>query len=299
MVETAAAVEWIEVRNEVEALFLEHNLIQRHHPRFNIDLKDDKSYPYLAVTLDEEWPRAMVMRGAKRRGVRYFGPYAHAWAIRETLDALLRTFPIRTCTANKFQRHARLGKPCLYAHIEQCVAPCVDAVTREDYDALVASLVRFLDGDTDEVVERLTAGGDFDRVQLMTSDDSRYDHQKRYNDLDIVLDTFPFTGASASFDALWMGVPVITLSGWGFVQRMTESLHVPLGLKDLVARTTDEYEELAISVARDPARLLALRQDLRQRIEGSILCDGPAYARSLEAAYRAIWERWCETGPSR
>lgn len=144
-----------------------------------------------------------------------------------------------------------------------------------------------------------SSGGDFDRVQLMTSDDSRYDHQKRYNDLDIVLDTFPFTGASASFDALWMGVPVITLSGWGFVQRMTESLHVPLGLKDLVARTTDEYEELAVSVARDPVRLLALRQDLRQRIEGSILCDGPAYARSLEAAYRAIWERWCETGPSR
>ena len=107
MVEAAASVEWIEVRNEVEALFLEHNLIKRHHPRFNIDLKDDKSYPYLGVTLDEDWPRAMVMRGAKRKGVRYFGPYAHAWAIRETLDALLRTFPIRTCTPAKFQRHAR------------------------------------------------------------------------------------------------------------------------------------------------------------------------------------------------
>ncbi|MFM7059773.1 MAG: excinuclease ABC subunit UvrC [Actinomycetes bacterium] len=156
MVETAESVEWIEVRNEVEALFLEHNLIKRHHPRFNIDLKDDKSYPYLAITLDEEWPRAMVMRGAKRRGVRYFGPYAHAWAIRETLDALLRTFPIRTCTAAKFQRHARDGRPCLYAHIDQCVAPCVDATTREQYDAMVASLIRFLEGDVDEVVGRLT-----------------------------------------------------------------------------------------------------------------------------------------------
>lgn len=156
MVETATSVEWIEVRNEVEALFLEHNLIQRYHPRFNIDLKDDKSYPYLGVTLDEDWPRAMVMRGAKRKGVRYFGPYAHAWAIRETLDALLRTFPIRTCTPAKFQRHARLGRPCLYAHIDQCVAPCVDAVTREDYDAMVGSLIRFLDGDTDDVVARLT-----------------------------------------------------------------------------------------------------------------------------------------------
>ncbi len=135
------------------------------------------------------------------------------------------------------------------------------------------------------------AGGDFGRVHLMTSDDSRYDHQKRYNDLDIVLDTFPFTGASASFDALWMGVPVVTLSGWGFVQRMTESLHAPLGLEALVARTADQYEEIAISLARDPERLSLLRRNLRRRITGSVLCDGPAYARSLEKAYRAMWER--------
>ena len=112
-------------RNEVEALFLEFNLIQKHRPRFNIRYKDDKSYPYLAVTLDEEWPRAMVLRGAKRKGVRYFGPYAHAYAIRETLDLLLRTFPIRTCTKGKFDRYQRLGRPCLYAHIEKCAAPCV------------------------------------------------------------------------------------------------------------------------------------------------------------------------------
>lgn len=139
------------------------------------------------------------------------------------------------------------------------------------------------------------AGGDFSRVHLMTSDDSRYDHQKRYNDLDIVLDTFPFTGASASFDALWMGVPVVTLSGWGFVQRMTESFHVPLRLESLVARTTDRYEDIAVELANDQSQLVALRQDLRQRIEKSILCDGPAYARSVEAAYRTMWERWCET----
>ena len=109
MVAAAETVEWIEVRNEVEALFLEYNLIKEHRPRFNIRLKDDKSYPFLAVTLDEKWPRAMVMRGAKRKGVRYFGPYAHAYAIRETLDLLLRTFPIRTCTNGKFLRHERLG----------------------------------------------------------------------------------------------------------------------------------------------------------------------------------------------
>ena len=120
--------------NEVEAFFLEFNLIKRHRPRFNIRLKDDKSYPYLAVTLDEEWPRAMVMRGQKRKGVRYFGPFAHAYAIRETLDLLLRTFPIRTCTKRKFDRHHRLGRPCLYAHIEKCAAPCVDAIDHEEYD---------------------------------------------------------------------------------------------------------------------------------------------------------------------
>src|SRR5229473_2789331 len=124
----AEGVEWIDVRNEVEAVFLEFNLIKRHRPRFNIRLKDDKSYPFLAVTLDEEWPRAMVLRGSKRKGVRYFGPYAHAYAIRETLDLLLRTFPIRTCTKAKFDRHHRLGRPCLYAHIEKCAAPCVGAV---------------------------------------------------------------------------------------------------------------------------------------------------------------------------
>ena len=119
MVQAADHVEWIVSNNEVDAFFLEFNLIKRHKPRFNIRLKDDKSYPYLAVTLDEEWPRAMVMRGQHRKGVRYFGPFAHAYAIRETLDLLLRTFPIRTCTNSKFDRHHRLGPAVpLRAHRE-------------------------------------------------------------------------------------------------------------------------------------------------------------------------------------
>jgi excinuclease ABC subunit C len=155
MVAAAQSVEWIEVNNEVEALFLEYNLIKQHKPRFNIRLKDDKSYPFLAITIGEEWPRAMVMRGAKRKGVRYFGPFAHAYAIRETLDLLLRTFPIRTCTNAKFQRHERLGRPCLYAHIEKCVAPCVGAVTPEEYQRLVGELISFLDGETAPVLDRL------------------------------------------------------------------------------------------------------------------------------------------------
>src|ERR687891_330228 len=155
MVAVADSVEWIEVRNEVEAFFLEFNLIKRHRPRFNVRLKDDKSYPFLAVTLDEEWPRAMVMRGAKRKGVRYYGPFAHAYAIRETLDLLLRTFPIRTCTQAKFDRHHRLGRPCLYAHIEKCAAPCVGDIDKEEYTVLVDELLQFLDGDTDLIIKRL------------------------------------------------------------------------------------------------------------------------------------------------
>ena len=176
MVNTADSVEWIAVRNEVEALFLEFNLIKKHRPRFNIRLKDDKSYPYLAITLDEEWPRAMVMRGAKRKGVRYFGPYAHAYAIRETLDLLLRTFPIRTCTKNKFDRHARLGRPCLYAHIEKCVAPCVGAVTTDDYMALVAELIDFLDGDTAPILDRL------DKQMHEASDELEFERAARLRD---------------------------------------------------------------------------------------------------------------------
>jgi excinuclease ABC subunit C len=155
MVTTAESVEWIVAKNEVEAFFLEFNLIKRHRPRFNIRLKDDKSYPYLAVTLDEDWPRAMVLRGKKRKGVRYFGPYAHAYAIRETLDLLLRTFPIRTCTKSKFDRHHRLGRPCLYAHIEKCAAPCVGDIDHDDYDKLVHDLLDFLDGEHDAIIRRL------------------------------------------------------------------------------------------------------------------------------------------------
>ncbi|CAN5867774.1 excinuclease ABC subunit UvrC [soil metagenome] len=155
MMANAETVEWIQVRNDVEALMLEFSLIKAHRPRFNVRLVDDKSYPYLAVTVADEWPRPMVMRGARRKGVRYYGPFAHAYAIRETLDLLLRTFPVRTCSDNKFCRHERLGRPCLLFHIEKCVGPCVGAVDKPAYDALVGELLNFLDGDTDTIVKRL------------------------------------------------------------------------------------------------------------------------------------------------
>ncbi len=157
MVETAESVEWTIVRNEVEALMLEYSLIKQHDPRFNVRLRDDKSYPFLAITVDEQWPRALVMRGRKRKGTRYFGPYAHAYAIRDTLDLLLRSFPVRTCSPAKFNQHERLGRPCLLFHIEKCAGPCVGEIEELPYRDLVNELIDFLDGDADEIVDRLDA----------------------------------------------------------------------------------------------------------------------------------------------
>ena len=157
MVRTAESVEWTIVANEVEALMLEYSLIKQHDPRFNVRLRDDKSYPFLAVTLSEQWPRAQVMRGRKRKDTRYFGPYAHAYAIRDTLDLLLRSFPVRTCTQSKFNEHERLGRPCLLFHIEKCSGPCVGEIDEMPYRQLVTELCQFLDGDTDEIVNRLDA----------------------------------------------------------------------------------------------------------------------------------------------
>jgi len=155
MVAAAESVEWTTVRNEVEALMLEYSLIKEHRPRFNVRLLDDKSYPFLAVTVDEQWPRALVMRGRKRKGTRYFGPYAHAYAIRDTLDLLLRSFPIRTCSPAKFRQHELLGRPCLLFHIEKCTGPCVGEVEEMPYRQLVTELCDFLDGNTDDIVRRL------------------------------------------------------------------------------------------------------------------------------------------------
>ena len=176
MVATADTVEWIQVRNEVEALLLENSLIKQHKPRFNVRLRDDKSYPFLAVTLDEEWPRAMVMRGRKRKGVRYFGPYGHAYAIRDTLDLLLRTFPIRTCSPQKFNQHHRLGRPCLLFHIEKCSGPCVGEIEPERYRLLVGELLSFLDGETDTIVRRL------EREMKEAADELEYERAARVRD---------------------------------------------------------------------------------------------------------------------
>ncbi len=155
MVTTAVAVEWTVVSTEVEALQLEYNWIKEFDPRFNIRYRDDKSYPVLAVTLNEEYPRLHIYRGPRQRGVRYFGPYAHAWAIRETLDLLTRVFPVRVCSGGVFKRHGQIGRPCLLGYIDKCSAPCVGSVTAAEHRAIVKDFCDFLAGRTDKMIRRL------------------------------------------------------------------------------------------------------------------------------------------------
>ena len=155
MVTTAASVEWTVVGTEVEALQLEYNWIKEFDPRFNVRYRDDKSYPMLAVTLNEAYPRLFVYRGPRRKGVRYFGPYPHAWAIRETLDLLLRVFPARTCSAGVFKRHGQIGRPCLLGYIDKCSAPCVGQVDQATHRQIVEDFCDFLAGRTDKLVRQL------------------------------------------------------------------------------------------------------------------------------------------------
>jgi excinuclease ABC subunit C len=155
MLRSAAGVDWTVVRTEVEALQLEYSWIKEFDPRFNVRYRDDKSYPYLAVTLDEEYPRVMVMRGAKRRGTRYFGPYSHAWAIRDTVDTLLRVFPVRTCSAGVFKRAGQIGRPCLLGYIGKCSAPCVGRVSEAEHRLLAEEFCDFMSGQTARFTKRL------------------------------------------------------------------------------------------------------------------------------------------------
>jgi excinuclease ABC subunit C len=177
MLATAAGVDWTVVGTEVEALQLEYSWIKEFAPRFNVRYRDDKSYPYLAVTLDEEYPRVMVMRGAKRRGTRYFGPYSHAWAIRETVDTLLRVFPVRTCSAGVFKRSGQIGRPCLLGYIGKCSAPCVGRISAEGHRRLAEEFCDFVAGQTARFTRRLeaemraaAAAEDFERAARLRDD---------------------------------------------------------------------------------------------------------------------------------
>ena len=176
MVTTAASVEWTVVRTEVEALQLEYSWIKEFDPRFNVRYRDDKSYPSLAVTLYEEFPRLQVMRGPKRKGVRYFGPYSHAWAIRETLDLLLRVFPARTCSAGVFKRAGQIGRPCLLGYIGKCSAPCVGRVSADEHRRIVDDFCDFMAGKTDQLIKRL------DREMAQASRELEFERAARLRD---------------------------------------------------------------------------------------------------------------------
>ncbi|MEV5353077.1 excinuclease ABC subunit UvrC [Streptomyces sp. NPDC086081] len=176
MVTTAASVEWTVVSTEVEALQLEYSWIKEYDPRFNVKYRDDKSYPYLAVTMNEEYPRVQVMRGHKKKGVRYFGPYAHAWAIRDTVDLLLRVFPVRTCSAGVFKNAARTGRPCLLGYIGKCSAPCVDRVSAEEHRELADEFCDFMTGRTHTYIRRL------ERQMTEAAEEMEYERAARLRD---------------------------------------------------------------------------------------------------------------------
>ncbi|MFF2961435.1 excinuclease ABC subunit UvrC [Streptomyces sp. NPDC057963] len=176
MVTTAASVEWTVVSTEVEALQLEYSWIKEFDPRFNVKYRDDKSYPYLAVTLNEEFPRVQVMRGAKKKGVRYFGPYGHAWAIRETVDLMLRVFPVRTCSAGVFKNSARTGRPCLLGYIGKCSAPCVGRVTPEEHRELADDFCDFMAGRTGTYIRRL------EKEMMAAAEEMEYERAARLRD---------------------------------------------------------------------------------------------------------------------
>lgn len=176
MVTTAASVEWTVVSTEVEALQLEYSWIKEFDPRFNVKYRDDKSYPYLAVTLGEEFPRVQVMRGAKKKGVRYFGPYGHAWAIRETVDLMLRVFPVRTCSAGVFKNAARTGRPCLLGYIGKCSAPCVGRVTPEEHRELADDFCDFMAGRTGTYIRRL------EKDMMAAAEEMEYERAARLRD---------------------------------------------------------------------------------------------------------------------
>jgi excinuclease ABC subunit C len=254
MVTTAASVDWVTVANEVEALALEYSWIKQYDPRFNVKYRDDKSYPYLAVTVSEEFARAAVVREARRKGTRYFGPYAHAWAIRDTLDQLVRVFPIRTCRDGVFKRAKQVGRPCLLGYIDKCSAPCVGRIDPEEYGRLVEDFCSFMSGQTDPFVRSV------ERDMLAASARQEYEEAGRLRDrlgaLTRALErnTVVFDdGTDADVigvaeDDLQMGVQVFHVRGGrirgerGFVMEKAEELSVSGYLERVLQRLYGESE---------------------------------------------------------
>jgi excinuclease ABC subunit C len=300
MVAQADHVEWVVVDSEVDALILEHSLIQAHLPRYNVRLKDDKSYPWLAITLNEDWPRPAVVRGRKRKGVRYFGPYGHAYAIRQTLDLLIRSFPVRTCSDTKFKRHERLGRPCLLYDIDRCSGPCVGAVDHEAYDGYVNDLMRFLSGDTEPVLASLEAD------MMAASDDLQFERAARLRDRitavhkaaetqQMVSDRAEdFDVIGVAEDPLEAAVQIFrvrrgrVVGNRGFVAEKVEDLSSPEFVRTIVAQVYgDEGSEV-------PRRVLVPELPADRELLERWLCavrEGPVdFAVPLRGAKRALQE---------
>jgi excinuclease ABC subunit C len=285
MVSQADHVEWMVCDSEAEALLLEHNLIKQFQPRYNVRLKDDKSYPWLALTVGDEWPRPAVVRGRKRAGVRYFGPYPNAGAIRDTLDLLLRSFPVRTCSDNKLKRHQRLGRPCLMYHIERCSGPCVGAVDHSEYDRLVTDLITFLGGDTAGLerdlkrsMKEASNALEFERASVLrdrleairTADAVRQMELERKEDLDVF---------GVSGDDLEAAVQVFHVRSGKVVGRSALFVEKAEDLTpaELIERiVVDVYAEPASGVPRQvliptmPADTAAVTEYLEARREGPV-----------------------------
>jgi excinuclease ABC subunit C len=155
MVKAANRVDWTVVRTEVEALQLEFTWIKEFDPAFNVQFKDDKSYPYLAITIDEEFPRIFITRRSKRKGVVYFGPFAHAWALRATFDVLIKLFPVRSCSNTNFERARRVSRPCLLGDIGKCAAPCVQRVSSTEHKEIANHLIEFMSNGSTDITEEL------------------------------------------------------------------------------------------------------------------------------------------------
>ncbi|MBI1350784.1 MAG: excinuclease ABC subunit UvrC [Actinomycetales bacterium] len=263
MVTTAASVDWVVVATEVEALSLEYSWIKEYDPRFNVKYRDDKSYPYLAVTVGEPFPRAAVVREAKRRGSRYFGPYAHAWAIRDTLDQLVRVFPIRTCRDGVFARAKQVGRPCLLGYIEKCSAPCVGRIDEADYRVLVEDFCDFMSGQTEPFIKSV------ERQMLEASARLEYEEAARLRDRLGALtralernavvfdDSTDADVIGIAEDELQMGVQVFHVRGGrirgerGFVLEKGEDLDTSGYLERILQRLYSQSDE-----ARPPKEIL-------------------------------------------
>ncbi len=282
MVHTAASVEWTVVGSELESLQLEYTWIKEYKPRFNIAFRDDKSYPYLAVTLKDRFPRAQVMRGEKKKGVRYFGPFSQAWAIRETLDALLRVFPVRTCSAGVFNRAERSGRPCLLGYIDKCSAPCVGNISQQDHLKLAEDLCRFMGGGAEKFIADLTqqmkqAAADFDFEKAAVLRDDIEALQKAFERNAVVLadsvdaDLFAFAS-----DELETAVQVFYVRGgrirgqrgW-IVEKVEETSDAAL-VEQLIMQV---YGEIAVNSTGDLAELEQTQHDIPRQIVVPTLPD--------------------------